>query len=52
MTACVPTRFKPECKLAFHIQRAAHFLCVAIVGEASFDQAEVISARRLSDGTP
>jgi anti-anti-sigma factor len=39
----IATRRKPECKLAFHVQRRPHFLLVAIGGEASFDQAEVIS---------
>ena len=41
------TRRQLECKLAFHVQRGAHYLCVAIRGEASFDQAEVISAQLL-----
>jgi anti-anti-sigma factor len=30
--------------MAFHVERRPHFLSVAIKGEASFDQAEVISA--------
>jgi anti-anti-sigma factor len=38
-------RRKPECKLAFHVERGPHFLLVAIKGEGSFDQAEVISAQ-------
>jgi anti-anti-sigma factor len=38
---------KPECKLAFHVERGPHWLTVAIRGEASFDQAEVISAQLL-----
>jgi anti-anti-sigma factor len=38
---------KPECKLTFRVQRGPHFLCVAIQGKASFDQAEVISAQLL-----
>jgi anti-anti-sigma factor len=42
-----PARQKPECKLAFHVKRAPHFLLVAIGGEASFDQAEVLEARLL-----
>ena len=41
------TRRKPECKLAFHVGRRPHFLRVAIGGEASFDQAEVMSAQLL-----
>ena len=48
MTAqTIPARRKPECKLAFHVERGPHFLIVAIRGEASFDQAEVISAHLL-----
>jgi anti-anti-sigma factor len=43
----IATRRKPECKLAFHVERGPHFLRVAIKGEASFDQAEVISAQLL-----
>jgi anti-anti-sigma factor len=43
----IPTRRKPECKLAFHVERGPHFLLVAIKGEASFEQAEVISAQLL-----
>jgi anti-anti-sigma factor len=38
---------RPECKLAFHFERRTHFLVVAIQGEASFDQAEFISAQLL-----
>jgi anti-anti-sigma factor len=41
------TRRQPECKLALHVERRPHFLVVAIKGEASFDQAEVISAQLL-----
>ena len=41
------TRRKPECKLAFQVERRSHFLLVAIQGEASFDQAEFISAQLL-----
>jgi anti-anti-sigma factor len=40
-------RRKPECKVAFHVERRAHFLLVAVKGEASFDQAEVFSAQLL-----
>jgi anti-anti-sigma factor len=43
----LPTRRKPACKLTFRVQRAPYCLCVAIQGEASFDQAEVISAELL-----
>jgi hypothetical protein len=46
-TQTIPTARKPACKLAFHVQRAPCFLCVAIKGEASFDQAEFISAQLL-----
>src|SRR6516162_3255116 len=46
-TPTIPTGRKPACKLTFRVQRAPHFLCVAIQGEASFDQAEVISAQLL-----
>jgi anti-anti-sigma factor len=44
-TETIPARRKPACKLAFHVERGPHFLIVAIRGEASFDQAEVISAQ-------
>ena len=48
MTMQTPARRrKQECKLAFHIERRPHLLLVAIGGEASFDQAEVISAQLL-----
>jgi anti-anti-sigma factor len=43
----IATRQKPECKLAFHVERRPNVLLVAIRGEASFDQAEVISAQML-----
>jgi anti-anti-sigma factor len=43
----IGTRRKPECTLAFHVERRSHFLLVAIQGEASFDQAEGISAQLL-----
>jgi anti-anti-sigma factor len=33
-----------ECKLAFHVERGPQWLTVALRGEASFDQAEMISA--------
>ena len=41
----LPPRRKPACKLTFHVERGPHYLLVAIGGEASFDQAEVISAQ-------
>jgi anti-anti-sigma factor len=40
-------RRRAECKLAFHVERRPHVLLVAIRGEASFDQAEVIPAQLL-----
>ena len=43
----IGTRRNPECNLAFHVQRRPHFLLVAIQGEASFEQAEGISAQLL-----
>jgi anti-anti-sigma factor len=46
-TQTLPARQKPECKLAFHVERRPHFLTVAIHGEARFDQAEFISAQLL-----
>jgi anti-anti-sigma factor len=46
-TQTLPTRRKPACKLAFHVERGPHFLTVALRGEASFDQAEVLSAQLL-----
>jgi anti-anti-sigma factor len=46
-TPTIPARRKPECKRAFHVERGPHFLLVAIRGEASFDQAEVISVQLL-----
>jgi anti-anti-sigma factor len=48
MTAqTIPARRKPECKLAFHVERRPHFLIVAIQGQTSFDQAEAMSAHLL-----
>jgi anti-anti-sigma factor len=41
------TRREPQAKLDFHVERRPHFLRVAIRGEASFDQAEVLSAQLL-----
>ena len=46
-TQTLPTRRKPERKLAFHLERGPDFLCVAIQGEAGFEQAEVLSAELL-----
>ena len=46
-TQAIPTGRKSACKLTFRVQRDPYFLCVAIKGEASFDQAEVISAQLL-----
>jgi anti-anti-sigma factor len=46
-TQTIPTRRQPACKLTFRVGHGPHFLCVAIQGEASFDQAEVISAQLL-----
>ena len=43
----IPARRMPECKMAFQVERRPHFLMVAIQGQASFDQAEVISAQLL-----
>jgi anti-anti-sigma factor len=46
-TPTIPTVRKSARKLTFRVQRGPHFLWVAIQGEASFDQAEVISAQLL-----
>jgi anti-anti-sigma factor len=43
----IGTRRRLERKMAFHVERRPGFLLVAIKGEASFDQAEVISAQLL-----
>jgi anti-anti-sigma factor len=46
----VPTlaaRQKPERTIEFRVERRPHFLRVAIRGEASYDQAEVLSAQLL-----
>jgi anti-anti-sigma factor len=40
-------RRKPECKLSIHVKRGPDFLVVAIIGEASFDQAELVSTQLL-----
>jgi anti-anti-sigma factor len=39
----IATRRKPEARIEFHVERRPQFLRVAIRGDASFDQAEVIS---------
>ena len=44
-THTVPTRRKPECKMALHVERRPHVLLVAIKGEADFDQAGFIAAQ-------
>jgi anti-anti-sigma factor len=41
------TQRQRECKLAFHVDRRPCFLRLAIKGEATFDQAEFISAQLL-----
>jgi anti-anti-sigma factor len=46
-TPTILTRRKLDCNLAFHVERSPHYAWVAIKGEASFDQAEVISAQML-----
>jgi len=46
-TPSIPTRRQLACKVTFRVQRGPHFLCVAMQGEASFDQAEVLSAQLL-----
>jgi anti-anti-sigma factor len=43
----IATQRKPERHMAFHVERRPHFLLVAIQGEASFEQAQVISAQLL-----
>jgi anti-anti-sigma factor len=46
-TQTIPTGRKRACPLTFRLQRGPSFLCVALQGEAGFDQAEVISAQLL-----
>ena len=41
------TQRQRECKLAFHVERRSHFLLLAIKGEATYEQAEFISAHLL-----
>ena len=47
ITGTIPTRRKPECKVAFHVERRPYFLLVALKGEGSFEQAEFLSAQLL-----
>ena len=48
MTSPTPaTRHRPEAKIELHVERRPQLLRVAIRGEASFDQAEVLSAQLL-----
>ena len=46
-TQTMATRPKRECKMAFQVERRRHFLVVAIKGDASFDQAELVSIQLL-----
>ena len=46
-TQTLPPRRKPQCKLAFHVERGPQWLTVALRGEASFDQAEFIAGELL-----
>ena len=39
------TRQRPEAKIEFHVERRPHFVRVAIRGDASTDQAAVLSAQ-------
>jgi anti-anti-sigma factor len=41
------TQRQRECKLAFHVERRPHLLLLAIKGEATYEQAEFISAHLL-----
>jgi anti-anti-sigma factor len=43
----IPTRRQPAGELTFRVQGGPDFLCVAIQGEATFDQAEVLAAQLL-----
>src|SRR5262249_4386204 len=45
--ATIATRQLHECKIKFQVECRPYFLQVAIRGEASFDQAEVLSAQLL-----
>ena len=46
-TQTMARRPKRECKMKFQVERRPHFLVVAIKGDASFDQAELVSAQLL-----
>ena len=46
-TQTMARRPKRECKMKFHVERRSHFLVVAIKGDASFDQAELVSIQLL-----
>ena len=46
-TQTMARRPKRECKMKFHVERRPHFLLVAIKGDASFDQAELVSIQLL-----
>jgi len=46
-TQTMAMRPKRECKMAFQVERRRHFLVVAIKGDASFDQAELVSIQLL-----
>ena len=41
----IAPRRKPQCKMAFHVERRPYFLLVSIKGEADFDQAGFIAAQ-------
>jgi len=45
--ATIAARRQVDRKLAFHVERRPHFLLVAIKGDASFDQAELVSIQLL-----
>ena len=46
-TQTMAMRPKRESKMKFHVERRSHFLVVAIKGDASFDQAELVSIQLL-----
>ena len=46
-TQTMARRPKRECKMKFHVERRPHFLLVAIKGDASFDQADLVSIHLL-----
>ena len=45
--ATIAARRQVDRKLAFHVERRPHFQLVAIKGDASFDQAELVSIQLL-----